>query len=84
MSGKIQASIVSIVLNVIVLPAVAQTCIGNVTITAPDSRYTDNRDSTVTDHRTALMWQQCSVGFSTNINACDTGAAATFTWQAAL
>lgn len=27
---------------------------------APDSRYTDHGDGTVTDHRTGLMWAKCS------------------------
>jgi len=44
-----------VVFGAAALPAIAQTCYGNVTATAPDSRYTDNRDGTVTDHRTKLM-----------------------------
>lgn len=65
-------------------PLHAQTCNSNITATVPDSRYTNNGDGTVTDKRTGLMWKQCSEGQSTTVSACDTGAAATYTWQAAL
>lgn len=65
-------------------PLFAQICKSSVTATAPDSRYTDNGDGTVTDSQTGLMWRQCSEGQSTDSAACDTGVAATYTWQAAL
>ncbi len=64
--------------------AVQAACNPNVTPTAPDSRYTDNGDGTVTDKATGLMWKQCSEGQSTTNSACDTGALATYTWQGAL
>lgn len=32
------------------------------TATAPDSRYTDNGDGTVTDLATGLIWKQCAEG----------------------
>jgi len=59
-------------------------CKSTVTQTAPDSRYTDNNDGTVTDLITGLMWKQCSEGQSTASTSCDTGLAATYTWQLAL
>jgi len=63
----------------------AQTCSANISsFTAPDSRYTDNSDGTVTDKRTGLMWKQCSEGLTTNASACDSGSAATFTWLEAM
>jgi hypothetical protein len=65
-------------------PLLAQTCNGSVTATAPNSRYTDNGDSTVTDSQTGLMWKQCSEGQGTTTTACDTGSTATYTWQGAL
>jgi hypothetical protein len=65
-------------------PLLAQVCNSSVTATAPDSRYTDNGDGTVTDSQTGLMWRQCSEGQSTTGTACDTGSAATYTWQGAL
>lgn len=44
--------------------------------------FTDNNNGTVTDGKTGLIWQQCSVGLSgTN---CGTGTASTQTWQIAL
>ena len=65
----------------------AQTCNDSATKTAPDSRYTDNGNGTVTDNQTGLMWKQCSEGLSNSDNAvpaCDTGSAITYTWQGAL
>lgn len=62
----------------------AQTCNSSITPTAPDSRYTDNSDGTVTDNRTGLMWKQCSEGQSTTTTPCDTGSVTTYTWQEAL
>lgn len=61
-----------------------QTCNGSVTATAPNSRYTDNGDGTVTDNQTGLMWKQCSEGVSSTTTVCDTGSAGTYTWQDAL
>lgn len=66
------------------LPALAQICNGNMQATAPDNRYTDNEDGTVTDQRTQLMWKQCSEGRSTTVSACDTGTATSYIWQDAL
>lgn len=65
-------------------PVVAQTCNPSIPLDRPDSRYTDNSDGTVTDNVTGLMWKQCSEGLSTTTTACDTGSAATYTWQGAL
>jgi len=54
----------------------------SITATAPDARYTDNGDATVTDKWTGLMWKQCAEGLSGA--ACVTGPASTFTWANAL
>jgi len=64
--------------------AVQAACNASITATAPDSRYTDNGDSTVMDKVTGLMWKQCSEGLSTTTVACDTGSVATYTWKGAL
>lgn len=49
---------------------------------APDSRYRDNGDQTVTDLATGLIWKRCPEGLSgTN---CATGTPSAFTWQQAL
>ncbi len=63
-------------------PALAQKCYDNVTPTAPDSRYRDNGDGTVTDLQTGLQWQQCSVGLSGS--GCATGSIISFTWDQAM
>ena len=55
-----------------------------ITASAPNSRYTDNGDGTVTDTTTGLMWKQCAEGLTTSSTACDTGTAAIYTWQQAL
>ncbi|MCI5157076.1 MAG: DUF1566 domain-containing protein [Candidatus Electrothrix sp. AUS1_2] len=48
----------------------------------PDSKLIDNKDNTITDLQTGLMWKKCSEGFSGE--SCGTGSIASFTWQQAL
>ena len=62
--------------------ALAQVCNPNIPVTAPDSRYTDNGDGTVTDQATGLMWKQCAEGLSGA--GCGTGVEQNFTWQQAM
>lgn len=59
-------------------------CVANTIPTAPDNRYTDNGDGTVTDNQTGLMWKQCVEGLTTTTTACDTGSAGSYAWSAAL
>ena len=59
-------------------------CTTDITPTAPDSRYTNNNDETVTDNITGLMWKQCSEGQSTTSTACDAGVVTTYSWQQSL
>jgi len=67
------------------LPCVAfATCNAAVAATAPDARFTDNGNGTVSDSRTGLMWKQCSEGQTSATTPCTGGAALTFTWQQAL
>ncbi|OOZ38542.1 hypothetical protein BOW53_15155 [Solemya pervernicosa gill symbiont] len=69
----------------VLIPMAGQaTCPPNLTLTTPDSRFTDNGDGTVSDELTGLMWKQCSEGLSTTTTACDTGGSATYGWQSAL
>lgn len=63
-------------------PILAQSCNNATTRTAPDSRYLDNGDETVSDLQAGLMWMQCSVGLSGA--GCASGTASTFTWNLAL
>jgi hypothetical protein len=60
----------------------AQSCRDDIVATAPDSRFSDNGDGTVSDTGTGLMWKQCAEGLSGA--GCTSGSAATFTWQGAL
>jgi hypothetical protein len=60
----------------------AQICRDDIPATAPDSRFEDNGDGTVTDLATGLIWKQCTEGLSGR--DCTTGSPSTFTWQQAL
>jgi hypothetical protein len=62
--------------------AAAQTCRDDIRATAPDSRFIDNGNGTVTDLATGLIWKQCAEGLSGS--GCATGSATHFTWQQAL
>jgi len=60
----------------------AQSCNSAIPRSAPDSRYIDHGDRTVTDSETGLMWKQCSEGLSDS--GCVSGAIETFNWQEAM
>ncbi|WP_295436623.1 DUF1566 domain-containing protein [uncultured Thiodictyon sp.] len=60
----------------------AQTCRTDIAPTAPDSRFTDHGDGTVSDAATGLVWKRCAEGLSGA--GCAGGAVSTFTWQNAL
>ena len=60
----------------------AQVCREDIPATAPDSRFQDNDDGTVTDLATGLIWKQCAAGLSGA--DCSTGSPSSFTWQLAL
>lgn len=57
-------------------------CIDNITTNAPDSRYTNNQDGTITDNKTGLMWMLCSSGESFDGSGC-TGTVDIFNWEQA-
>lgn len=62
--------------------ATAQTCNPNIRATAPDGRFQDNADGTVTDLANGLIWRRCEEGrFGEN---CGRGASHLFTWREAL
>ena len=61
----------------------AQTCDSQIPYSAPNSRYSNNGDGTITDKQTGLMWKQCVEGVS-GINSCSTGNSSTYNWQQAL
>jgi hypothetical protein len=48
----------------------------------PINRFVNNGDGTVSDTITGITWKRCSEGLSGA--TCETGIAATFTWQGAL
>jgi len=64
--------------------AEAQTCRSENEIpsTTPTRRFLVHGDATVTDTATGLMWARCPEGLSGA--SCDSGNAATFTWEGAL
>jgi Protein of unknown function (DUF1566) len=60
-----------------------QTCdTGQYPLSSPAQRYSDNKDGTVTDLQTQLMWARCSVGQDWLDGRCK-GRAATHSWQTA-
>ena len=62
--------------------AAAQTCRDDIRATAPDSRFSDNGNGTVTDLATGLIWKQCAEGLSGA--GCAAGSLEGFTWAQAL
>lgn len=46
----------------------AQTCITTMPESTPTARFTDNKDGTVTDNQTLLMWKRCTEGVTLNDN----------------
>lgn len=66
------------------LPALsASICLASSPLTAPDSRFVDNNDQTISDQETNLMWARCSVGRTWDGSTC-TGAALSLTWKQAV
>ena len=62
----------------------AQTCTySSIPATAPASRFTDNRDGTVTEKATGLQWKRCSEGQIWSGGTC-TGSATSHNWRQAL
>ncbi|NCA71256.1 MAG: DUF1566 domain-containing protein [Sphingobacteriia bacterium] len=59
-----------------------QVCRNDIRPSAPDSRYRDNGDQTVTDLATGLIWKRCAEGLSGT--DCTIGTVSTFTWRHAL
>lgn len=73
---------------VLTLPVVgyAQNCYPeNIPANTPTSQFTDNRNGTVLDNKTGLMWKKCSEGqlWDNNTNSCN-GAATPYVWKSAL
>jgi hypothetical protein len=62
-------------------PVGAQTCPPGIPRVAPDSRYINNGNGTITDQQTGLMWKRCSEGQSGS--SCS-GTPSLATWQTAL
>ena len=51
-------------------PVVAQDCNQHIPASAPEQRFHDNRDGSITDRRTGLQWSQCSLGQAWVNNTC--------------
>ncbi|MBP6734433.1 MAG: DUF1566 domain-containing protein [Chromatiaceae bacterium] len=60
----------------------APSCRNDIRSTAPDSRFADNGNGTVSDAATGLVWKQCAEGLSGA--GCLTGGVSGLTWQQAL
>lgn len=60
-----------------------QTCQAkNIAASTPSERFIQEKNGTVTDKITGLMWQQCIVGL--NGENCESGVATKFSWAEAL
>lgn len=75
--------IVVIGLLFVCLNAHAQIGNDSITLTTPDSRFTDNGDGTVKDKQTGLIWMRCTLEQTWDGVTC-TGGVGTYTWQQAL
>jgi hypothetical protein len=82
MRCKLRLWLLVLILAVAMAQALAQTCRDDIMASAPDSRFTDNSDGTVTDSATGLIWKQCSEGLSGV--GCRSGMPTIFDWQRAL
>lgn len=84
MTARILRPLIALALGLLALGVAQadQICRNDVPATAPDSRFRDNGDGTVTDHATGLVWKRCSEGLRGD--DCATGSLSAFTWQQAL
>ncbi len=60
----------------------AQNCDTNKPEATPSSRFKDNKDGTVTDTKTKLVWRTCVVGMQWNGVSCE-GQSETFKYRSA-
>ena len=72
--------LLSVLLLLISMPLIAQTCKISITASTPDSRFVVNGQEVI-DTVTGLVWQKCSLGQS---DSTCSGTAQTYTWAAAL
>ena len=79
---KRTGAVLGLILTAAMTTASAQYCYDDIEATAPDSRYRDNGDGTVTDRVTNLIWKQCAEGLSGT--ACESGRALDLRWRDAL
>jgi len=61
----------------------AQTCKNSIIASKPAQNFIINRNGTVTDNTTGLMWMRCSLGQEWDQNTCS-GAASTAPWADSL
>lgn len=82
--NKIYTTALTVILCFMAQASAYAVCNSNISITKPDSIYTEHGSGTVTDNVTSLMWKQCTEGLNTTAAPCDTGFITTYTWQMAL
>jgi hypothetical protein len=61
----------------------AQTCTASTKSEIPDSRYLLNKDGTVTDKQTGLIWMRCPLGQTWDFDGC-MGLPKTYQWKTAI
>lgn len=64
-------------------PAVETICVNTIPATTPTAQFTDNRNGTVTDNVTRLIWKRCSEGQTWNGTSCNLNTAS-YTWSEAV
>lgn len=69
-----------IIMPLLLVQPVFADCESDQPVTRPDRIYTDHQDGTITDLRTGLMWQKCSLGEDYRDNTC-TGYVDGFDWE---
>lgn len=86
MTSKSYGALLAFALGVATSTAAAQTCNPHVISSAPNGRYADPGDGTVTDTQTGLMWKKCSEGLDWDATSgtCTGTAAIAFNWASAL
>ncbi len=60
-----------------------QTCKDSIIEKTPTAQFTDNKDGTVTDIKTGLIWKRCSEGQQWNGTSCN-NTPSSYTWKNAL
>ncbi len=79
----LRSLLVSLLLGILALPAVAQKCDDSKSATAPSKQFKINDNGTVTDSKNKRVWLRCGLGMSWNGSSCE-GKTLSYSWAAAV